>query len=267
MQKCRCLIVWGIDFTHGFTVIWLIIFFIIILISSVLAYRSMKDYEEIPDNLSLNSVFYIGNPENFTIEILKKMHSLFLSRKQFFSIEKLYKGAEKAITIFGSRELVSFLPELNLIELEDYLVGELPVYLGRQEQNSEVDANRTITWLIEPKNNPKRQIHPGPELKDLSIGDNQKVFLQAVCMPEKDNADAVFQTTWRLMVSDKDSIERVILAKKVDRIFTQQTGLNKHDDDFPELKKFESFKNRSLVPKESANFPMSAREIFDILAN
>lgn len=97
--------------------IWIVAFFIIILVSAVLAFRSMKDYEEFPDNLSLNTLFFIGNPQNLTAGSLKKLHGVFLGRKQFFSIERLNKGKERALVIFGPKDLPEILPELNLVEI------------------------------------------------------------------------------------------------------------------------------------------------------
>lgn len=245
--------------------IWIIIFVIIILISSVLAYRSMKDYEEVPDDAVLMSVFYIRSPENFKAEVLRKLYEFLLPRREFFSIEKLYKGKEKALVLFGPRDLTNLLPELNLIELEDYLVGEGESYLG-EDTDKKVDVNRSITWLVEPKNNSKRQIHAGSGLNDITVGETQNVFIQAVCFPEKESPEPVFQTTWRIMVADKDSIDRVALAKKAETAFASATGLNKSSDPYPESKRFESFKQRSLVPKEVAPFPMVAGEIAGILA-
>src|ERR1044071_4017614 len=98
--------------------IWVIAFFIIILISSVLAYRSMRDYEEFPDILSLNSLYFIGNPAGLSPEMMKKLHNFFLIRKHFFSLEKLIKGHDKARVLYGPRDLGKDFPELNLVEIE-----------------------------------------------------------------------------------------------------------------------------------------------------
>ncbi len=233
--------------------IWIALFFIIILISSVLAFRSMRDYEEFPESSSLNSVFFIGNTANFTVETLNKIHKFLLSEKQFFSLERLYRGKEKVLVIYGSRGLKDHLPELNLVELEDYIDGE------------GVSVNQSLTWLIEAKNNPKKTLHIGEGLKNLEIGKEQKFFIQIVCMSLTNQSESIFQATLRIMVIENDPSTRIQLAKKVDQAFTQATGLHKHEDDFPEIKKFESFKQRSLIPKESAFFPISTREIFDIL--
>lgn len=234
-------------------VIWIALFFIIILISCVLAFRSMRDYEEFPESSGLNSVFFIGNTANFTVETLNKLHKFLLNDKQFFSLERLYRGKERALVIFGPGDLKVHLPELNLVELEDYIDGE------------GVSVNQSLTWLIEAKNNPKKILHIGGELKNLEIGPEQKFFIQIVCMPLANHSESTFQATLRVMAVEGDPSTRIQLAKKVDQAFSLATGLNRHEDDLPEMKKFESFKQRSLIPKEVTFFPISAQEIFNIL--
>lgn len=223
----------------------------------------MRDYEEFPDSASLNALFYIGNPGNLTAEILKKMHDFFLNQKQFFSIEKLIKGKEKARVIFGPRDMAKDFPELNLVEIEDYLADEGG--FSSDDYDKKVNVNQALSWLIEPKNNPKKELHLSDELKHLSVEDNQKVFIQAVLMPV-DKGNSVFQTTLRVMVTDPDPIKRVELAKKINQLISAATGLNKHEDAFPETKKYESFKQRSLVPKEVAEFPFTEEEILALMS-
>lgn len=224
----------------------------------------MRDYEEFPENLNLSSVFFLGNPNAFIAETLNKLHELLLEKKNFFSIERLIKGKEKALVLSCPRELSGFFPELNLVELEDYL-GELDPGLSEGNSEKKVNVNETLTWLIEPKNNAKRQLHIGSELKELELGEGQRVFIQLVGEPQKDGEGEHFQSSIRIMVSDSDSIERVNLAKRVNQVFENATGLKKHEDNLPEVKKFESFKKRALIPKEVSEFKLTAQEIFDIV--
>jgi hypothetical protein len=239
------------------------LFFIIILISSVLAYRSMRDYEEFPDTLSLNSLFYIGAPQNLK-DALKRLHDVNLSEKHFFSLEKLIKGAEKAWVIFGNRDLQEHFPELNLIEIEDY-INENSLLQGSESEKS-VGVNQTLSWLIEPKNNPKKVLHVTNELKGLKAAEDQKIFIQAVLMPVEKPGEESFQSTLRIMVADPDPIKKVELAKKINQVLSSATGLNKREDDFPESRKFDSFKQRTLIPKEVAEFYLTADEVLALLA-
>lgn len=245
--------------------IWIILFFIIILISSVLAYRSMRDYEEFPDTLSLNALFYIGNPQNLTSETLKKLHDQFIQDKQFFSLEKLIKGKEHARVLFGGRGMVHDYPELALVELEDYISDEGSL-LSHDDFEKKVNVNQVLSWLIEPKNNPKKLLVVGDELRRLEIENSQKVFVQVVLMPLEKSGESVFQATLRVMIADSDPIKRVELAKSINQIFTQATGLKKHEDVFPESKKFESFRVRSLIPKEVSEFILTGDEVLSLVS-
>ena len=44
-----------------------------------------------------------------------------LKEKHFFALEKLIKGKEKARVLYGPRDMTRNFPELNLVEIEDYL--------------------------------------------------------------------------------------------------------------------------------------------------
>lgn len=231
-----------------------------------MAYRSMRDYEEFHEDASFRSVFFVANYQNFTIESLKKIHEILLLSNQFISLEKLYKGSEKVLVIFGPGELRSLLPQLNLIELEDY-ISETGLKSNLNDEDSKkVGPDEILSWSIESKRDTKREVRASEELKNLRIGEDQKVFLQAVLQPIGIGSELIFQSTLRIMVADHDSANRVELAKKIERIFSQSTGLIKHTDEFIESKKFESFRQRTLIPKEVVPFSLSASEVLDIFA-
>ncbi len=236
--------------------IWIILFFIIILVSAVLAFRSMKDYEEFPDSVGLNSLFYIGNPSAFSEGLLDRLHGVFSEKKQFFSLEKLNKGSEAALAIFGPAEMEDLFPELKLVEIEDYL-GEAGSEL--LAVSKAVTVNQSLTWLIDPKSSFKNPEH---DLK-IEIKENQKLFLQAVCVPEI-NAKTGFQCTLRLMAVDPNPVDRLGLAKKAAEIFEQSFGLKKLVDSYPEQKKFSSYQQRSLIPKEVSPFQLNTKDLAEL---
>lgn len=238
-------------------------FFIIILVSAVLAFRSMKDYEEFPGSENINSLFFVANLQNFTENSLKKLHKSLLSSKQFFSLERLNKGRERVLVIFGPREIPEILPELKLVEIEDYLADPNSL---EQKPDKKVSVNHALTWLVEGKPN-KKPLHIGEELKNLDLEKNQQFHIQIVAIPEAAATDLEkFQSTIRVMVVEDDSFKRVALAKILTQGLEQATGLNRHQDNFPEQKKFESFKQRSLVPKEVTPCSLSCQEIYALLA-
>jgi hypothetical protein len=67
-------------------------------------------------------------------------------------------------------------------------------------------------------------------------------------------------------VADSDPIKRVELAKNINQIISTATGLKKHEDAHPEGKKFESFKQRSLIPKEVSEFILTGDEVLSIIS-
>ena len=225
----------------------------------------MRDYEEFPENLSLNTLYYIGNPSGLTAAGFDKLHQLFLKDKYFFSVEKLLKGKERAVVLYGPRDLAKSCPELSLVEIEDYL-GENSDFLTPAEQNKKVNVNLVLSWLVEPKNNPKKLLHIESGAMNFTLEDDQKVFIQMVLMPIQKSGENVFQSTFRVMVSDPDAIKRIELAKKVGAIFNTATGLNKHEDSFPETKKYDSYKQRSLIPKEVAEFMLTQEEVISFIS-
>lgn len=224
----------------------------------------MKDYEEFPESLSLNTLFYISNPQNFTEESIKKLRDAFTSRKQSFSIERLNKGKERALVIFGPRDLPEILPQLNLIEIEDYLTEVNDFEQGYSDKK--VGVNQTLTRLVEAKINDKKPLHLGGGINNLELGEGQKFFIQIACFPENKRDSNSFQSTARLMIVDKDPVEKVVLFKRIKILWETATGLNIHEDSFPEQKKFESFKQRSLIPEEVAPFPLTSGDIFSLVS-
>lgn len=117
-------------------IIWFIIFFVILFVSLVLAYFSMKDYQEIPKLEKEYGIFLIRRPEFFTFQTLETI--LDLCKGKILSFERLFKGSSKAFVIFGPKKILSgrFSEILGLLELEDYTKapGEIVAWeVGRKD--------------------------------------------------------------------------------------------------------------------------------------
>ena len=82
----------------------------------------MKDFHETPAVIkSDSSLFLVKNPANLTAQILDQLHQALLKDNAIISLEKLFKGSQKATVIFGSKSLLDpFTDILGLLELEDY---------------------------------------------------------------------------------------------------------------------------------------------------
>ncbi|OGE25713.1 hypothetical protein A3C32_01240 [Candidatus Daviesbacteria bacterium RIFCSPHIGHO2_02_FULL_41_14] len=105
-------------------VIWLLLFFIVILISFVLAIRSLRHYRENPARLGVTfSLYLIQNTSALTESLLEELNREVLEKRLVISFERLYKGDKKALIIYGpSLLLTNRVEKLGLLELEDYAI-------------------------------------------------------------------------------------------------------------------------------------------------
>lgn len=102
--------------------LWIILFLAVIIVSFILAYRSVRDFYESPLDFKSNySLFLIRHPEALSHNILTHLHRQVISEGLIFSLENLFKGQRRALTIYGPVAFLKPLEKvLNLLELEDY---------------------------------------------------------------------------------------------------------------------------------------------------
>ncbi len=105
---------------------WLL-FIIIILISVILAYLSMRDFQTSPEDFGgQNSLFLIRKPQGLTSQIISTIHEATQKMGLIVTLERLFKGRESALVIYGPKKILeAFNSALDMIELEDYLDGEI----------------------------------------------------------------------------------------------------------------------------------------------
>lgn len=122
-------------------ILWLTLFLLIIGISFILALRSMKDYQEIPRKSDLDyGLFLIRRPGNFDTKLLDSIRELVLLENAIISFERVFKGRQSALTIFGPKTVLDkFTRSLDLLELEDYTSalaeGDISVWeVGEKER-------------------------------------------------------------------------------------------------------------------------------------
>lgn len=106
-------------------ILWLALFFIVIGISFVLAFRSMRDYQEIPQKSKEEySLFLIRQTGNFNTGVLDSILTLAADKGLIISIERLFKGSKTVLTVFGPKTVLDqFSSALGLLELEDYILN------------------------------------------------------------------------------------------------------------------------------------------------
>lgn len=184
-------------------IFWIILFAAVIFISFLLALRSMADFAHHPPTQSV--LFLIRHPQALTSTILDSMHDLMLQGGAIISLERLIKGKESALVIYGPQEILSnYLEALNLLELEDYtrvdpaILQAWEVGARKQQQTELMDSffkdlpplpgNEQLWWQLVLKG---ENIKEGdrffqgqirvvtssslPQLKNLATGDLTKV--------------------------------------------------------------------------------------------
>lgn len=247
--------------------IWVVLFILIVIISFYLAWRSMRGYQEAPDELSDANTsfapFYVSDSKTFNLNSLAKLHAFSESSGYILSLERLFKGKDSALIIYGPETMPETFPELKLVELEDYLQNPTDSKTSVFNEKK-VSLNQSYSWTIEPKNNPKKSliIKPG-FLKSLELENEQRFFWQSVIAPIK--GTNIFQTTIRAMVVDNNPVKKIELAKKMDLEIENYTGLAKKNSPSSNAQVFDSFVKRAITPKEVASFMVSAEETFKLL--
>ncbi len=103
-------------------IFWFILFFLIIAISFLLAYQSMRDFQENPRLFKTEYALYLlRNPRALDEGLIKRLYEDMEKDGFIVSIERLFRGLESALVIYGpSRTLGKYASDLALLELEDY---------------------------------------------------------------------------------------------------------------------------------------------------
>ncbi len=119
--------------------LWVVLFILVVAISFVLAARSMKDFTEIPTSSEEYSLFLIRKTDSLTAELLNSIHKNLLRTSLIISFERLFKGKDSALVVFGSSKLLmAYKDSLDLLELEDY---------------TNVDVEQIFAWEVGIKKN------------------------------------------------------------------------------------------------------------------
>lgn len=103
-------------------ILWILLFVLVLAISFVLAVKSMKDYAEIYEGTGQNfCLFLVRKTSGLNSQFFKFLHDDLLVSGKNISFERLFRGKESALVVFGPADLLThFKDSLDLLELEDY---------------------------------------------------------------------------------------------------------------------------------------------------
>ncbi len=182
-------------------ILWVLLFLLIVGISFVLAYRSMKDYQEIPKNAKVEyGLYLIRQMENFNGGFLDSIGRLISDEGLIISLERLYKGTKAALTIYGPKKVLEkFILTFNLLELEDYTLN--------------CDSKDISIWEMGTKSNPPSPDNSHILADNLSqLSEEDQFFWQVILSAKKGKENLSFQTQVRAVVYSKDESRKKILT-------------------------------------------------------
>lgn len=186
--------------------IWLILFFLVIAVSFVLAFKSMSDYSELPLSSSLKySLYLVRNPQKLSVDVLNKFYKPLKDKTGLIALETLFKGPKKALVIFGPVDILQgFTNELGLLELEDYSKKLTP-------QELEHSLPKIAAWEVGLKNSAQKLQTEGKLFpKTPGLLDEEEVWWQVVCHPFTSEGDIVNQAVSKLPgLGTKDASSKI----------------------------------------------------------
>lgn len=234
---------------------WILAVIILVIISYFLARRSMKDFEELPPVEHSYSLFLIRNLGAITPELAQRIHT---QNEYIFSFERLNKGGEQVVALFMPSSYAPKFRELNLLEIEDYLVGD-----GASKVVGKVSKDKSFILLLGVKGDPKLNINVREVFNGLELKEDELLSFQIVLAGDSKQTN-LFQTTIRCLISNTDPVKRIEIAKKLmGLIENQNTGLTVQNKEG--TAPFEGFLRRTYVPKEVAKSVLSLDDILRLL--
>ena len=241
--------------------LWLIVFIVVTLVSFFLAYRSMKDFKELPSKRHDYRLFLIRNTSVLTQDFFEKMYVFCQPSQMLVSFERLTKGSDVAYAVFAPQAFVNHFPELGLLEIEDYVVA--PKKSKKKDQivvSNKVSVDRSYAWSFKKKKNNAALLMESGLFSQVRLDPDQYFFWQIVLIPHKAPKND-FQVTIRGVVSEAVPAQRIELAKKIERDIAEKTGLTKHSTPKESAEIFTEYARRSGIPKEVFKFSLKAEQV------
>lgn len=222
--------------------LWILLFLLIVAISFVLAFLSMKDYQEFPQQSKVEyGLYLIRQPQGLSAIYLDSIGRMLLDDGLLVSIERLFKGSRAALTIFGPKNILNQLSEnLNLLELEDYtetlLIKDISIWeMGVKNLNQPIESSSNDIFN-----------------HFSQLGPDDQFFLQMVLGAKKQGENLAFQTQIRAVVYSGDSVRKQSLISIFQNLNFSE--LSKVPKPFSVVQMMDFYKQRSL--SKDSNGPL-----------
>lgn len=191
-------------------ILWLALFVLVVLISLILAFVSMRDYQEIPQKSSLEyGLFLIRHPFLVNSQFLESIHAS-LAEGLIISLERLFKGKKHTLVIFGPKKILQSYQDLSLLELEDY--------------TKEVTAKDISAWEADFKKVKEEAEKEDSPFKNFpNLEDEDQFWWQVTLQARKgQGVDGIFQTQIRAVVYCQDPQRRKELTQALQNLASPQ---------------------------------------------
>jgi hypothetical protein len=247
--------------------IWLALFIVIIIASFILAYLSMKDYQETPAKSSGFGIFLIQNPHNLSNATLKILNSEIYKSKGILTLERLFKGSKSALIITGPKDILEkYTNSLNLLELEDF---------------TNVSPDHISAWEVGVKEDVKRPILIEDIFKDMPNFDvDEQFWWQLTLQPSfleshtikdflawlilaKKSPPLTFKCQIRAVLLAPDPSKRAMLAQKLESLSEEE--LIKIPRPTTSNQILSNYKLRSITPADPYILNLTVEEILLLL--
>lgn len=226
-------------------ILWVALFLLVVAISFVLAFQSMRDYSEIPGSSAVEyGLFLIRSKDNFTSSLLDSLHQEISKQGLIISIERLFKGVQSVLVVFGPKSICQdYAVVLNLLELEDYTA---------------VDAGSVSLWEMALKNS------TASFFKNLSLlSKDEQFWWQLILLPTKAQKGRAkyFQSQIRAAVFCVDKSKRESLVDSIQSLAPEQ--FIKKPVPFSNDQILEFYRQRSLI-KNPSNQSLASAEVLQL---
>lgn len=250
-------------------IIWVGLFAIIILVSLILAFRSMRDYAEMPVHSDTHySLYLIKNEAGLNEETLTSIDQVINQKRLIVSFERLYKGSKQALVVYGPVVILKqFATTLDLMELEDYsLKYNDPLPSGILSWEISSHNFRGIDKPIVSQETNK----PIIDLANIPLSDYEELWWQLVMQPkcEKNGLQPLFKALIRVTVIANDDNKAQEIKSKLD-LQVKTTNLVTIPQSYSTAQMIKLYQKRSLpqkpLDKDGGNFILVLEDVKDLL--
>lgn len=245
---------------------WIILFLLIIAISFVLAFLSMKDFAQKPtDSKAQYGLFLIRNIKALNADFLNTIHQELSVKGLIFSIEKLFKGHRAALVIYGPRDfLQKYQDVLDLLELEEYTNVEALEVVSWEVDTTDGGLNG-IPQILEDEQFWWQVILKPTKASLLKKINNKNVDYFQMAKSKTEIPQAAgdgYKCQIRAVVWVKDEKRRASLAEKLQHLDSGK--LKKVPVPFTNQQILKMYKDRSLIAAvPTANLP--SEKVLDLI--